>query len=354
MTAPSDVRFKQRAVIEFLVAENVKPFDIHRRLLAVYGNQTLDVSSVRRWALRVKGSEVGKAIIADQDRSGRPVTVTDEAHKQKVDDLVKGNRRIKQSEIAIALGISKERVQHILCELEYRKICARWVPKMLTEEMKQNRVEICRQLLLRFDRERENFLNIIVTGDESWVHHYDPENKRQSMEFRHKTSPAPKKFKVQASAGKVMLTVFWDSKGLIHTEYLEKGSTINSIRYIETLKRLKKRIKRVRPNLTQLLLHHDNARPHCSRATMTAIESLGFQVIPHPPYSPDLAPCDFFLFPKLKEHLKGTKFNSDEKVKAEVKRWFNAQPEEFYLNGISKLVNRWQKCIALEGSYVEK
>ncbi|KAL4149271.1 hypothetical protein QTP88_003252 [Uroleucon formosanum] len=190
MTAPSDVRFKQRAVIEFLVAENVKPVDIHRRLLAVYGNQTLDVSSVRSLALRVKGSEVGKAIIADQDRSGRPVTVTDEAHKQKVDDLVKGNRRIKQSEIAIALGISKERVQHILCELEYRKICAR---------------------------------------DKSWVHHYDPENKRQSMEFRHKTSPVPKKFKVQASAGKVMLTVFWDSKGVIHTEYLEKKSTINSI-----------------------------------------------------------------------------------------------------------------------------
>jgi hypothetical protein len=61
MTAPSDVRFKQRVVIEFLVTENVKTVDIHRRLLVVYGNQTLDVSSVRRWALRVKGSEVGKA-----------------------------------------------------------------------------------------------------------------------------------------------------------------------------------------------------------------------------------------------------------------------------------------------------
>ena len=129
MTTPLDVRFKQRAVIEFFVAENVKPVDIHRRLLAVYGNQTLDVSSVRRWVLRVKGSEVGKAIIADQDRSVRPVTVTDEAHKQKVDDLVQGNRRIKQSKIAVALEISKERVQHILRELEYRKICARWVPK---------------------------------------------------------------------------------------------------------------------------------------------------------------------------------------------------------------------------------
>ena len=87
---------------------------------------------------------------------------------------------------------------------------------------------------------------------------------------------------------------------------------------------------------------------------MTVIESLEFQIIPHPPYSLDLAPCDFFLFSKLKEHFKGKQFNSDEKVKAEVKRWFNAQAEEFYLGGIFKLVNHWQKCIGLEGSYVEK
>lgn len=83
---------------------------------------------------------------------------------------------------------------------------------------------------------------------------------------------------------------------------------------------------------------------------MTAIESLGLQVIPRPPYSPELAPCNYFLSPKLKEHLKGKKFNSDQEVKAGVKRWFNAQAEEIYLDGISKLVNRWRKCIALEGS----
>lgn len=99
----------------------MKPVDFCRHLLRVSGNQTLDVSSVRRWALRAKGFEVGKAIIGDQDQSGRPVTVTDEVHKPKVDDLVQGNRRIKQSEIAVALGISKERIQHILSELEYRK-----------------------------------------------------------------------------------------------------------------------------------------------------------------------------------------------------------------------------------------
>jgi len=60
-------------------------------------------------------------------------------------------------------------------------------------------------------------LNNIVTGDESWVHHNDPENKRKSMEFLHKTLPFPKKFKVQALTSKVMLTLFWDKNGMRFT-----------------------------------------------------------------------------------------------------------------------------------------
>jgi len=123
MTASPDVRFKQRAIIKFLVAENVKPVDVHRRLLVVYGNETLDVSAllvVGYCGLKVSKSE-RPFIIVNQDQNGRPVAVTDAAHKQKASDLVQANRRIKQSEIAVALGIYKERVQHILSELEYRK-----------------------------------------------------------------------------------------------------------------------------------------------------------------------------------------------------------------------------------------
>jgi histone-lysine N-methyltransferase SETMAR len=123
----------------------------------------------------------------------------------------------------------------MIAELGYRKVCARWVPRMLTIKMKAERLRICQQVLLRYETEGDTFLNNIVTGDESWVHYYDPENKRQSMEYRHKDSPAPKKFHVQASAGKLMFTVFWDVDGCVLTEFLEKGTTINSIRYIQTL-----------------------------------------------------------------------------------------------------------------------
>jgi len=97
-------------------------------------------------------------------------------------------------DIAISLGISKERVGHIIGVLRYREVCARWVPRMLSDEMKAERVCISQELLTHFEKEGEDFLKKIITGDETWVHHYDPENKRQSMEYRHEESPQPKEF----------------------------------------------------------------------------------------------------------------------------------------------------------------
>ena len=68
---------------------------------------------------------------------------------------------------------------HIIGVLGFRKVCARWVPRMLSDEMKAERVRISRELLEGFENEGEDFLKKIITGDETWVHHYDPENKRQ-------------------------------------------------------------------------------------------------------------------------------------------------------------------------------
>ena len=85
------------------------------------------------------------------------------------------------------------------------------------------------------------------------------------------------------------------------------GCNPNSEVYIETLRKLKAKIRRVWPNLdmANVLLQHDNAHPHTSIRTMEAITSFGWTVIPHPPYSPDLAPSDYHLFGPMKEGLWG-------------------------------------------------
>jgi transposase len=95
-----------------------------------------------------------------------------------------------------------------------------------------------------------------------------------------------------------------------------KGRRINAEAYVKTLKKLKQRINRVRREQKQILLRHDKARSHTSAATSTTVESIGFEVVLHPPFSPDLAPSDFWLFGALKKYLKGYRFTCDEEVRA--------------------------------------
>ena len=87
--------------------------------------------------------------------------------------------------------------------------------------------------------------------------------------------------------------------------------------------------------------------------TMAKLNEMGFELLPHPPYSPDLAPSDFFLFSDLKRMLAGKKFNADEEVISETEAYFEDKDERYYKNGIQKLEDRYTRCIALKGNYVE-
>ena len=87
---------------------------------------------------------------------------------------------------------------------------------------------------------------------------------------------------------------------------------------------------------------------------MAAIHDCGFKLIEHPPYSPDLAPSDFHLFPKLKTSISGTHFQSDDDVIHAVDDFLNGQEKDFFKSGIECLKHRWQKCIDTEGDHVEK
>lgn len=129
----------------------------------------------------------------------------------------------------------------------------------------------------------------------------------------------------------------------------------NADRYCETLKKLRRAIQnRRRGMLTKgVCLLHDNARPHVARQTVALLDQFGWDIITHPPYSPDLAPRDYHLFPKLKEHLAGRRFSDDDEVKVAVQR-FNDMAASWYDMGIQKLPLRLQKCIDRNGDYVEK
>ena len=175
--------------------------------------------------------------------------------------------------------------------LGMRKLIARWVPKSLSDEQMATRASVCSTLLKHF-RSKDDFLLCLVTVDETWVHYYEPENKAQSRQWVGPGSPRPKKFKTQPSAGKVMVTVFWDKKGVILLDFLKKRSTITGVYYANLLDQLRTAIREKRRGKLSkgVLLQQDNARVHTCKVAMDAEERNGYELIPHPAYSPDLAP----------------------------------------------------------------
>ncbi|XP_048259430.1 histone-lysine N-methyltransferase SETMAR-like [Haliotis rufescens] len=276
---------------------------------------------------------------------------------QRVLDIFMDDRRVTQRQIANLVDISQERVHFILTDiLGMHKVSARWVPKLLTADQKPQRENLSRENLKLFEGDPDNFLKRFVTMDETWVHHFELESKQQSKQWKHVTSPTPKKAKSVPSAGKVMASVFWDSEGVIMVDWLPKGCTVTGAYYVELLRQLREKIKVTRRGkLTKGgLYHHDNAPAHTSLIAMAKIHECGFELLQHPPYSPDLAPSDYHLFPQLKRHLAGTHFQSDDDVITAVNNFLSDQEVDLYKSGIMALQHCWQKCVDLKGDYVEK
>ena len=127
-------------------------------------------------------------------------------------------------------------------------------------------------------------------------------------------------------------------QGPVTITFLEKGSTVNSANYCKLLRQVKNNIKNKRRGhqSEEVILHHDNARLHIAAQTVQTTNEQGWELLPHPSYSPDLAPSDFYLFGPLKAFTRGTKFESDDEVKSVVSNWLRHQSKDFYAEGIRK------------------
>lgn len=101
-------------------------------------------------------------------------------------------------------------------------------------------------------------------------------------------------------------------------------------------------------------LHHDNLRPHVVNKTMSLIGEFGWDVVDHPPYSPDVSPSDVHMFPALKKHLGGMKFANDEEAHKAVILFLHEAAGSWFGEGIQKFVIQMRKLIKANGNYVEK
>ncbi|XP_046407890.1 histone-lysine N-methyltransferase SETMAR-like [Ischnura elegans] len=253
-----------RSVIRFLQAEGHSAAEIHRRMSRVYGENFMSDGVAREWCRKFKD---GRNDVHDEGGQGRKSVISDDLVK-RVDSRVKENRRFTITALFTEFPeVSRSVLYSIVTEqLDYKKLCASWVPKMLTDGHKTGRMASALEFLERYHDEGGNFLKSIVTGDETWIQYDTPETKRQSQQWMHSNSPnKPKKFKQTFNNRKTMATVFWDQQGVLLVEFMEPGTTITAAVYCETLRRLRRAIQnKRRGKLTAgVVLIHDNARPHC-------------------------------------------------------------------------------------------
>lgn len=145
-------------------------------------------------------------------------------------------------------------------------VAAKFVPRLLSEEQQRVRYEVAEDLLQTCDA-IPDYLDTIITGDETWVYGYDPETKAQSSQWKHPSSPRPTKACQVRSKTKVMLTVFFYSRGIVHHEFAPEDQTVTKEYSREVLRRLREAVRRKRRNLWESKnwrLHHDNAPVHTS------------------------------------------------------------------------------------------
>ncbi|CAF1081757.1 unnamed protein product [Rotaria sp. Silwood1] len=348
-------KLEHRSVIKFLVLEGHSPSNIYERMVVVYGDHAPSRTRVFEWAHRFKD---GRLSIEDDPKCGRPITATDDQTVKAIESLIIEDRRITIHQIADAVGISTGTVDGIIHDqLHMTKVSARWVPHLLTPDQRYERVQACQELLARYSTEGNDFLFRIITGDESWLYYYDPESKQSSKQWKRADSPPPTKLKQQKSAGKVLYSFFWDHKGIILKQSVPAGVTITKTYYANILvNELHPEIKKQRRGLISagVILHHHNAPAHISHLVSSTIHDLKYELLRHPPYSPDLAPSDYFLFPVLKDHLKGRHYDDRSSLGSSVYQCLNSMSKDDFTAAILKLPERWQKCISAEGRYFEK
>jgi len=214
----------------------------------------------------------------------------------------------------------------------------------------------CSEEMLTRHHSDPHFLEKLVTMDETWIPMFNPETKRQSKQWKHSDSPPPKKFRVGAFAEKILYSIFWDQKGDILSYPLPKGMTITGACYRDILKNhLLPAVAEKRPELVgNFILHQDNTPPHKARIVTEFLVEQGIETLRHPPYSPDLAPSDFWLFDTLKLSLRGREFPSRSSLGSAVYQSLKHIPKDSYKKCYEKCVGHWQLCLDKEGDYVEK
>ena len=206
-----DQKTEIRSYIKCRIRLNIDSMQICNELSGIYRPQTISMRTVFRW---VKAFKAAKFSVEDDTHPGRPKTSVTKANIAAVKTVVEQDARFSVKDIASCTGISEGIVQTILKKrLDLRKFCARWVPHLLTEEQKTQRLKCARELLKTYKGCNSRVISNLLTGDDTWVHKFEPKRRADNQQWKRKDQKRPCIAKRTISSKKMLFAIFFNSSG---------------------------------------------------------------------------------------------------------------------------------------------
>lgn len=270
-----------------------------------------------------------------------------------ISKLLQANPGLSANQIAAELGKPATTVKsylHNVLHYEFKK--TRWIPHFLTDEQRKKRVSEAQELLEVLEEAEADDFRFLVTGDESWFFYTSPKLGLWMPE----SEARPEAQKPSHYGPKTMIVVFWNIHGALIVEAIPKGRSATGEYFREAVIAEicnSSVFQEAQSQGKNFWVHMDNAPIHRAETVTEKMDDFGLLRAPHPPYSPDLAPSDFYLFGALKSRIRGIEFqNSDE-----IKEWIQSEFEKIPSDELRRVFRLWKMrlkaCVDLEGHYVE-
>lgn len=344
-----------RVIIKHLIISGLEPKQIYDDLKKTYGDSSPSYSTVKKWSANFKTGHMGTT---DEPRSGRPKSAISGPISQKIAKIIIENRRISIRSVAALAGVSYGSCQkHIKEDLGFKKLIAKWVPENLSNAQKVARVQNAHKILNEWGDKWDELKQKLITSDETWVSYEALGTRISNAEWRSPGEKAPEIARISGNRKKVMMTVFWDAKGVLLVDFFEQDHRMGmrGPYYAELIEKLAKSLPQKRRGMRTKnpLLLIDNAPVHKNAVVSKVLEKSGLKLIEHPPYSPDLAPSDFFLFKIFKNWSREQVFSDLPEMQEKIKAYFESKNSSFYERGFDIFRERLELAIEKEGDYVE-
>ena len=312
---------------------------------AIYGAGTITSNGVKYWYKQFKE---GCTHLEDASRSGKPSLKIDTGAVVSIlDEYPFASARFIAQQLHVSCG---KIIKVLKLELGLTKKYARWVPHFLTDEQKKLRMELSKALLIKLSKLKECQRAAVITGDESWIYLNYPNESKWCTE----DEVPPDIEKRMIYTKKLMFFCSFSAYGIVSIDVLPENSKFNSTYMCDViLPHLKERGEAHITGKTKhcLTLHMDNAKVHTAKMTIAKIKELGLKKLDHPPYSPDISPCDFFLFGYIKSELRNYKISSTYELDKTVRQICEKIDINIWKNVFESWLKRLDAVISCGGDY---